>query len=244
MLTLERADRSRGVTWWSLVGLVLVPVIVAAGFLWATWGSDDRLDRVQAAVVNLDEGTEVNGQRVPLGRQLAAGLVDSEEENFTWTLTDSEDAESGLASGRYAAVVTIPENFSEAATSYGGDAAEAEQAEIDVRTSEVTGIADGAIGQTVGNVAVATLNTELTKTYLDNIYLGFNDIADQFGTVADGAGDLADGAEELADGTEQSAEGAGQLSDGLSQLGTAGGELASGGQELASGAAQLAAGGP
>ncbi|SDD22660.1 YhgE/Pip domain-containing protein [Auraticoccus monumenti] len=244
MLRLERANASRRVTWLSLLGLVLVPVIVAAGFLWAIWGSEDRLDRVQAAVVNLDEGVEIDGQQVPLGRQLVGGLVDSDVENFTWNLSDAEDAADGLASGRYAAVITIPENFSEAATSFGGEADEAEQATIDIRTSQVTGIADGALGQTIGQVAVQTLNSELTRTYLDNIYVGFNDIGEQFSTVADGAGDLADGAEGLSEGVTEVGDGIDGLAEGLGQLGTAGGELATGVATLASGAGQLAEGGP
>ena len=75
MITLERADGSRRVGLWSLVGLLLVPLVLAGGFLAATWKSTDRLDRVQAAVVNLDEPVTINKQTVPLGRQLAGGLV-------------------------------------------------------------------------------------------------------------------------------------------------------------------------
>lgn len=113
MLTLERA-RAAKVTWVSLVGLILVPLLVAAGFLWATWDSTSRLDRVQAAIVNNDEGTTIDGQTVPLGRQLAGGLVNGAEDvsNFDWVLTDTEDGSAGLAAGTYAAVVTIPEDFS------------------------------------------------------------------------------------------------------------------------------------
>ena len=55
MITLERANSSRRIGPWSLLGLILVPLLVAGGFLWATWDSDTRLDRVEAAVVNLDE---------------------------------------------------------------------------------------------------------------------------------------------------------------------------------------------
>ena len=50
MFSLERADGTRRVGLWSLVGLLLVPLVLAGGFLAATWGSTDRLDRVQAAV--------------------------------------------------------------------------------------------------------------------------------------------------------------------------------------------------
>ena len=119
MMTLERA-RAPKVTWVSLVGLILVPLLVAAGFLWATWNSDTRLDRVQAAIVNNDEGTTLNDQFVPLGRQLAGGLVNGEDDtsNFDWVLTDTDDARDGLESGTYAAVVTIPADFSKQATSF------------------------------------------------------------------------------------------------------------------------------
>ena len=40
--------------WWSLLGLVLVPLLVAGGFLLAGLTSDHRFGQVQAAVVNLD----------------------------------------------------------------------------------------------------------------------------------------------------------------------------------------------
>lgn len=239
---LERADRTRRVTWLSLVGLVLVPVILAAGFLWATWGAGDRLDRVQAAVVNNDEAVTINGQLVPLGRQLAGGLVASKEENFDWTLVDAADASSGLASGRYAAVVTIPENFSAAATSYTGNGDDAEQATIEVQTSQVTAVADSAISQQIAQVARERFNTALTETYLDNIYLGFNKMQKQFTTMADGADKLADGAEGFSDGVTKAANGAGDLATGMGELSRGGSELDTGGYQLATGAKGLATG--
>ena len=42
---------------------------------------------------------------------------DELDSNLTWTISNAEDAAEGLADGTYAAVVTIPENFSAAATS-------------------------------------------------------------------------------------------------------------------------------
>src|SRR5690606_24301798 len=95
MTLFERADTDKGVSLWTLVGLVLVPVLVAAGLVLATWKAGDRLDQVTAAVVNLDEGAEIDGQTVPLGRQLAAGIVDADEDqNVRWVLSDEEDRKS------------------------------------------------------------------------------------------------------------------------------------------------------
>ena len=195
---------------------------MAGGFLWATWDFDSRLERVEAAVVNHDEPVRLDGQLVPLGRQLAGGLVEGpEEENFRWTLTDTEDAADGLAAGRYAAVVTIPADFSARATSFSeNDADQAERATIEVQTSEVSGIADPVVGRAVTAAATRALNTELTEQYLNGIYLGFNQLNQQFGTLADGADKLADGAGDLSDGLGQSATGGRELADGLDQLDT------------------------
>jgi putative membrane protein len=249
MITLERADGSRRVGLWSLVGLLLVPLVLAGGFLATTWKSTDRLDRVQAAVVNLDEPVKINKQTVPLGRQLAGGLVDGgtgndkSTTNFAWVLTDAEDASSGLGSGRYAAVVTIPKDFSARATSYSDQSGDtAEQAVIDVQTSAVSGVSDPVVGQAITAAATRALNSELTEQYVKNVFVGFNDTQKQFTKVADAAGQLDDGTRQLADGLDQTSTGTTQLSDGLNQLDAGGGQLAGGTTKLAKGLDQYADG--
>jgi putative membrane protein len=241
MWKLERA-RDPKITWVSLVGLILVPLLVSGGFLWATWNSDTRLDRVQAAIVNNDEGTTLNDQFVPLGRQLAGGLVNGEDgvANFDWVLTDTEDAQQGLENGAYAAVVTIPADFSKRATSFSSDdVSQIQPAEIGVQTSEVSGITDGAVAQVITTAARNALNTELTEQYLDNIYLGFNATKEQFESVASGARKLADGTGELSDGLDQTSTGAKKLADGLEQLDDGTQQLADGMTELADGTKEL-----
>src|SRR4051794_35513802 len=245
MITLERADGSRRVGLWSLVGLFLVPLVLAGGFLAATWKSTDRLDRVQAAVVNLDEPVTINKQMVPLGRQLAGGLVNGgtdgadaskSDQNFSWVLTDADDASSGLSSGRYAAVVTIPKDFSARATSYSDQSGDtAEQAVLDVQTSEVSGVSDPVVGQAITAEATRALNTELTEQYVKNIYVGFNTTGNQFTKVADAAGQLSDGTRTLADGLDQTSTGTNQLADGVDQLDAGGAPPAKGAKQLSSG---------
>ncbi|MGD7789111.1 YhgE/Pip family protein [Propionibacteriaceae bacterium Y1700] len=247
MFGLDSASDRKPLNWRALAAAFLVPLLFAAGFLAATWKSEDNLKRVEAAVVNLDEPVTINGQMVPLGRQLAGGLVTGDEDdpdkNFTWKLTDEDDARSGLASGRYAALVVIPEDFSAAATSYGkDDPQDARQATLEVRTSTITGIADASVGQTIADTATRTLNTTLTETYLDNIYLGFNEQGKQMQTVADGAGKLADGSEELGKGIDEAAKGADEFSDGLGQLDDGASQLADNSTKIKSGGTELAGG--
>ncbi|HWI00142.1 MAG TPA: YhgE/Pip domain-containing protein [Propionibacteriaceae bacterium] len=243
-LQLERANSSRRIGPWSLLGLVLIPLLVAGGFLWATWDSDTRLTRVEAAVVNLDEMVKVNGQPVPLGRQLAGGLVaDNDDRNFSWVLTDEQDASDGLESGRYAAVVTIPEDFSRRATSFSkSNADQVEPATLDVQTSDITGIADPVVGQAVTAAATRAMNSSLTEQYLQNIYLGFNRMGKQFGTVADAAGKLSGGADQLAHGLDGASSGSEQLADGLVKLDSGTSELAVGARRLSSGVSGLSTG--
>jgi len=233
-----------GGRWWAkALGLLLVPVLIATGLLAATWNSDTRLSKVQAAIVNLDKAVTINGQTVPMGRQLSAQLISAEEgQNFTWVLADASHASDGLKSGRYAAVVTIPENFSAAATSYAGTASAAQQATIEVSTSPVAGIADTAVGQSVAQAAAIALNQTLTETYLDQVYVGFNTTGQQFQTVADAAKKLADGSKQLSDGLYQITSNGGLIRTGGSSLVSGISQYTSGASQSATGAAQLAAG--
>lgn len=258
-----QATRTAGrITWRSVVGILLVPLVVAGVLVWAFWNPQERLDTVDAAIVNLDEPVQLDGQTVPLGRQLAAGLVgggsaepaaasgadladadlaktDLSDTNYTWVLTDEEDADAGLTSGRFTAVVTIPENFSAAATSFSGAAADAEKATIDVSTSDKSRLVDDAISAVITSTAAGLVGNQLTTSYLENIYVGFNTLGDQLGTAADGAAELATGAISLADGAAQLATGTTEFSGGVSSLSTGITEYTGGVSQLSGGLTTL-----
>jgi putative membrane protein len=215
--------------WYTLLGLLLVPLLVAGGFLLAGVNADARTHTVKAAVVNLDDPVTLNGQYTPLGRQLTANLVDSNrQENLTWVLESETNARTGLATGTYAAMVVIPQKFSAAAMSFSKDADQAEQATIEVSTSPVAGVADATLGKLVASEAAVTLNQTLTESYLKQIYIGFNDTGKQFATLADASGQLADGTESLSDGIGKAADGSKQLYTGASKLSSGLGTYADG----------------
>jgi putative membrane protein len=265
----ERVGSRRRISIVSIVGLVLVPFIIAGILVWALWNPQDRLDTMQAAIVNNDKPVTLNGQTVPLGRQLSAGLVGTAkpgskaaQQNFSWVLTDATDASHGLDSGKYTAVITIPKDFSAAATST-AKAADARKATIHVQTSKSSKVLDQTISQTIAQTAASMLGNQLTASYLDNVYLGFNTLGDKLGEAASGAQQLAKNGSQLASGAQQEADGLSRLAagqqkfaDGLTPLangagGLAGGvsgvadgvqQLSDGAQPLASGAKQLASG--
>ncbi|MGO1398323.1 MAG: YhgE/Pip family protein [Brevibacterium yomogidense] len=244
MAMFERADTDKRVTWLTLVGLVLVPLLIAAGFVFATWKVGDRLDEVTAAIVNEDEGAEIEGQQVPLGRQLSAGLVDADQDqNVTWVLSDEDDAAAGLSDGRYAASVTIPEGFSEAvASGTQEDPMAAQQATLDVVSSKTSPLADTVIIEAITSAAKSQFNQMWSEQYLDGVFVGFNDMGEQMREMGDAAGELATGADELDSGVGELSDGAGQLSDNSGGITEGAGALNDGVGGIADGASGLSEG--
>lgn len=233
-------------SWQAIVGIILVPLTISGLFIWGLWSPTERLRTVEAAVVNLDEPVTIDGQYTPLGRVFAGALIgDSkvadDETNFTWHLTNEADAEAGLDEGRYATVVTIPENFSAAATS-GGDPATAEQATIDIATSDRGRLIDSALSNVVTSTATRVLNEQLGTAFVDQVFVGMGTLHTSLGEAASGADQLAAGSHQLADGTSSLATGAGALASGAGQLSTGAGALASGLGSFSSGLGEYANG--
>ncbi len=123
----QRARATGRPSWLTAVGLVLIPLLIGGLLVWALWKPDQRLDRIQAAVVNQDQPVQVGGTTMPLGRQLAGALVTSSgapsdeatsspapaatgdaanisghdsTSNFTWLVTSADDAAAGMEDGR------------------------------------------------------------------------------------------------------------------------------------------------
>lgn len=251
LLRIERARSHRPITWLTIVGVILLPVVIGGLLVAALYNPAERLDRISAAVVNDDEAVTVDGQLVPLGRQLTGGLVAGSEEtdsNLDWTISNPDDAAKGLADGRYSAVVTIPADFSAAAMST-RPGETPQQATIAVQTAPDALVVDEAITAQVTQAATALMGQELSQVYLENVFLGFTTLGDQLGEAAGGAATWADGAREtatgtisLADGVRQLADGAGQLSSGTAAWAAGAGEAADGLQSWAGGARQTANG--
>ena len=255
-LSIERARSRRPITWLTLIGVLLLPAAVGGILFAALYNPTERLESMTAAIVNLDEPVTIDDQYTPLGRQLASGLVEGSDEldsNLSWVISNEEDAADGLADGTYQAVITIPEEFSAAATSSGQAIADgggtAEQATISVTTPEDGLVADDLITGQIATVAASTLGNMLSEATLENVLVGFTTIGDQIGDAATGAQELADGARTAADGAGEIPDGAAQLADGALQLSTGASELSNGlgtiatnTRDAASGASELGSG--
>ncbi|MDQ1288634.1 MAG: putative rane protein [Actinomycetota bacterium] len=239
--SLPAGSRRRAVATWG--GLLTVPLLVAGLLAWAFGGGLQGRDAV-AAVVNNDEPVTVEGRTVPLGRQLAQTLVHGDDRRYRWVLTNDADAGEGLKNGDYAAVVTIPAEFSRLATSAATtkDPLTAASGVITVATSRDTAVADALVSKDVATAAASATADEVLQTYLDNVYIGFTTIHGKIGEAADGAVKLADGTGRASDGSRQVAKGTGDLTVGLGALAKGAGQAASGATTLSTGAQKLKTG--
>lgn len=240
--------------WRALVTVLLLPLLATALTLWSLANRAENFDQVPAALVNLDKGAtmEVDGkeQFVPLGRELASGLMYPTEDvdtNLNWQLVTEDTAKEGLRRGDFQAIVTIPEKFSENLTTIGQKTAT--PALITVTSNDASSELVGIISKQIARVAASSMGSVMTEKMLDQIYLGFNEMADQLAEAADGAAQLDSGARQLGDGLAQLehasnllAGGTRELSHGLNQLAGGAHQLSSGSYQLRDGLSQLATG--
>ena len=256
--------------WPAVVVAIAAPLALVVLLLAAAWAPADALPRVKAAVVNLDQPVTVQGQYTPLGRQLASALTSGDDvsANFDWVVTDQDDAAAGLADGTYAAAVTIPKNFSAAATSFtaavGGGSAESgmddadgagaqdEAAQGETAQAAAAGVETGTPASTPQQATVEVTTPE-GATAVDQVVatavataatrvLGEQLTTTYVENVLVGFSTLKDQLGQAADGATQLADGTRQLADGTGQLATGADGLAGGASQLADGVRQTDAG--
>jgi putative membrane protein len=217
----------------AVVGLLL-PLMAAAVLVWSVSHRQEKLDRIPVAVVNNDK-ILTDPQPMAAGRALTASLTDPKPgtTKLDWTLTDTKDATTGLKSGTYYAVLTIPSDFSSAIVSSGTDKPVRGQVQLVSNSAASTTVP--YISDQVVAAAATSLGNQTTQGYLKNVYDGFNQIAKSNSSAASSAASLADG-------TAQVSEGAAQLDDGTSELADSLGQVASGSASLQAGTASVASG--
>lgn len=201
-----RGDRREQVA--AIVGVLLMPLLIAGTFLWATADSSSRLHEQQAAIVNLDAGARVGDDTVRLGQTYALQLRNQSGPNFTWRYGVSvAEAQSGLASGRYAAAVVIPAGFSRVLT---GAGQQDDSATLLVERSPVTGVSDQIVLNTLSEAATQGLAKGVATQYLDNIFVattelgvGLAETSAQVQELAGGVGQVAEDADTAAGQSQQ-----------------------------------------
>ncbi|MDX8046809.1 YhgE/Pip domain-containing protein [Gracilibacillus sp. S3-1-1] len=94
-----------------LLGLAILPSLYAWINLSASWDPYANTEEVKVAIVNEDEGTTIQDDKINVGEELVDNLKDNN--SLGWVFTDREDAEEGVRKGDYYAGIYIDADFSE-----------------------------------------------------------------------------------------------------------------------------------
>ncbi|MFT2816720.1 YhgE/Pip domain-containing protein [Leifsonia sp. A12D58] len=236
-----------------LFALCIIPLIYASALIWSNDDPTGNFDHVPAAIVNNDTGVTLEsgadgepGQDVSLGDDVVAALMGedgTENTGFDWTLTDAADAADGLAAGTYLAVLTVPDGFSADATSAASadpaDADSATEGSLTMMTNDASNYITGNVAKALGTTLAEKLSSEVSATYLENIYLGFTTIHNSMLTASDGAADIVDGTTSLRQGATSLRTGLGTIADSVSALPDGVAQLSAGAESAAAGSVTL-----
>lgn len=205
----------------SMAVISFIPILYSGFFLGSIWDPYGQTKNLPVAFVNEDKGASLNGKSLNVGESVEKKLKDNHD--LGWEFVSKQQADEGVNSGHFYAVVTIPSDFSQKAASI--TESEPQQAVINFTTTP----AKNYIGSLVSNQAAAkvksSVSEQITQAYakgilenLDKLGIGLDTAANGASTLHDGLGRLQSGAQTYVGGVKQLAINQQSLTGGLAQL--------------------------
>lgn len=97
-----------------IIGLCILPSLYAWFNIYASWDPYGNTKGVKVAVVNNDEGGELEGRAINIGNDIVSELKNNKD--IGWIFVDGDTAEYGLTHNKYYALIEIPKDFSKKIT--------------------------------------------------------------------------------------------------------------------------------
>ena len=219
----------------SMAVISFIPILYSGFFLGSIWDPYGQTKNLPVAFVNEDRGASLNGKSLNVGESVEKKLKDNHD--LGWEFVSKQQADEGVNSGHFYAVVTIPSDFSQKAASI--TESEPQQAVINFTTTP----AKNYIGSLVSNQAAAkvksSVSEQITQAYAKGILENLDKLGIGLDTAANGASTLHDGLGRLQSGTQTYVGGVRQLA--VNQQSLAGGlaQLSDGSRKLQAGLGQL-----
>ena len=219
----------------SMAVISFIPILYSGFFLGSIWDPYGQTKNLPVAFVNEDKGANLNGKSLNVGESVEKKLKDNHD--LGWEFVSKQQADEGVNSGHFYAVVTIPSDFSQKAASITESGPQ--QAVINFTTTP----AKNYIGSLVSNQAAAkvksSVSEQITQAYAKGILENLDKLGIGLDTAANGASTLHDGLGRLQSGTQTYVGGVKQLA--VNQQSLAGGlaQLSDGSRKLQAGLGQL-----
>ncbi|MEJ8306615.1 YhgE/Pip domain-containing protein [Saccharibacillus sacchari] len=221
-----------------IIVVLFIPVLYSGLFLKAFWDPYGKMDEIPVAVVNLDQGATYDGTTLQAGQDLVDEL--KKDGSFDWQFVNADTAAQGMEDETYYMRITIPEDFSQKATTVLDE--QPQTAQIEFSPNKGYNFLAGQIGETAMKEIKAKVSEKVTKTYTEKLFVKLDTISEGFGDAGEGAGKLKEGAGELGNGAGALKDGATRLKDGLAQAGDGAVQLKDGAGRLEKGTLQLQSG--
>ena len=239
----------------SLIGIIIVPVLYSLLYLKAFWDPYGSLDTLPIAVVNLDEGSTVDGKAVNYGDDVINSL--KENDSVKWSFVSKDKAYDGLYGDKYYAIFQIDKDFSKQMLSAKNGTGK--KATMEYICNEKKNYLAAQISSKIESTLKEQVQSSITKSYVegafDNLYEvkdgmidaanGSSQISDGLQTINKNAPDLAEGVDKLNNGSNELYNGQNSLNQGLFALNSGLKEAStkasalSGVSKLSSGASQI-----
>ena len=224
----------------SMAVISFIPIMYSGFFLGSIWDPYGQVKNLPVAFVNEDKGAQLNGQTVNIGQSVEQKLKSNHD--LGWEFVNKQQADDGVNSGHFYAVVTVPTDFSAKAASI--TATQPQQAVIRYTTTP----AKNYIGSLVSNQAAEKIKTsvaeQITQAYAKGVLENIGKLGDGLETAAGGAATLHGGLTQLQAGAQTYTGGVRQLAVNQRAMTNGLAQLSNGSRQLQAGLGQLSNGLP
>lgn len=197
-MTTRRSRWRSPLLWLALLTPVLTAFVGIASIAGDAVDSSTGQPNLTAAIVNNDALSMTDptlGTSGLAGRVLVGELVNATNSGFNWEITNAQSAQAGLQSGEYAAVVTIPENFTDAYISSTTNTPV--QAVLSIQTDGSQSYIAALLARALASNLQSSISSALTQTFVDTLLVSFTGISDGLSAISQGAGALQQGLGEM-----------------------------------------------
>ena len=224
----------------SMAVISFIPIMYSGFFLGSIWDPYGQVKNLPVAFVNEDKGAQLNGQVLNIGQSVEQKLKNNHD--LGWEFVNKQQADSGVSSGHFYAVVTVPADFSAKAASITQN--KPQQAVIHYTTTP----AKNYIGSLVSNQAAekvkASVAEQITQAYAKGVLENVDKLGDGLETAAGGASTLHGGLTQLQAGAQTYTGGVRQLAVNQRAMANGLARLGDGSRQLQAGLGQLSNGLP
>lgn len=183
----------------AIVTIIAMPLLYCALYLWGFWNPFNEVERIPAAVVNLDRGAKEDGKPFDAGEQVVSNLIESGQLGVEET--SEEKGAEGLADGTYYYKITIPPGFSKAIVS--PTAQNAVRAELIFEFNDATSYLMSVIGGDAAEQVINTVNETIGDKIMHKVLVTVKGSIPKLEQAAAGVDKLAAGTAELNTGMNE-----------------------------------------